>query len=391
MSPAALFKFSGCPHGNDVAAVLIFLLCFVFFLYSNKMHTEISPNSSVPASKFMFWPFLFAAGVVGGISYWHFAFAKQMTTLPIDSKYADMLPLMLEGFKDLENLRSPFRPHKLPWTLQNYYLPATFIPYFIAHKLGIDIRWTTVFSIDLIGVVLALAFRPWRLRGGPRLAGLLIWFIAYGAICYQIYTQRFVCIIQLGPFWLWTAMGFTFLGLRAYRLMSACFLLALVAREAALFYLLAPIVIGMKFHRRQTITCLLWLLLGVFTIFSPFLIDNPLFYLGNIKQYSSLGWYLGQNQDRFIGFSALLQQHSLDALRFPLLGVSLIVLCILAWRKSIKWNYLDIITGGFVGVTLFYLFALITWEYTYVCSVIILAVWFCNIWSGLLDQEKGQM
>ncbi len=387
LSPASLFNYLNYPQGNDIGAILIYLLCVVFLWHSTGMHPQISRSRPPTLPQSMFWAFFFASGAICGVMYWHFEFAGEMKTLPIDSKYADMLPLMLEGFKDLEQWRSPYRPHQVPWTLHNYYLPATFIPYFIAHKLNVDIRWATVMSLDLIGVVLAVSMRPWRLQGVRSVAALVIWCIAYGAICRQVSSQGFIRIIHLGPFWLWTALGFMFLSLGVYRMMAASFLLALISRESALFYLLLPVVIGLKFCRRRTLTYLVWMVSGTFLVFVPFLLDNPLFYFGNIKQYSSLGWYLKQNPNRFVGFSALFHEHGLDSLRLPLLGASMIGMGALLWRKCHLWNRGVLVVAGFAGATSFYLFALITWEYTYVCSMIIFAVWFCSIWSTLLNRN----
>lgn len=73
------------------------------------------------------------------IRFWHFEFLSLIKTLPIDAKYADMLPLLLEGFNDLDKLESPYRPHFVPWKLENYYLPRTFLPYYLGYLLGLDI------------------------------------------------------------------------------------------------------------------------------------------------------------------------------------------------------------------------------------------------------------
>ena len=88
------------------------------------------------------------------VGYWHSVHLADLRSLPIDSRYADMLPLMLSGFADLDQWQSPYRPHDVPLTLTNYYLPLTFLPYYLAYKCGLDIRYVNLACFALTSLML---------------------------------------------------------------------------------------------------------------------------------------------------------------------------------------------------------------------------------------------
>ena len=295
----------------------------------------------------------------------HHLLVEKIATLPIASKYADMLPLMLEGFKDIENLTSPYRTHHVPWKLENYFLPTTFLPYFLTYKLGLDIRLTTVFCLDLLSLVfLVLALHQ------RTLIALVSWGLFH--LLFTSFALEFVAIIQLGPFWLYVGLLVYFMMNRHWRLALVACILILGARETGLMIVTYPILLlAQHLGWKKTLA---YLITGLTTIYGVFLIDNPLFIKGNISGYSALGFYLKDNLDRFAGLSGMLFTYDLMSLRWPIFaGFYLTSLIHFSIQKNQAAQ--KTLCYSFFGTITFSIWALITWEYLLAPSLILFGGW----------------
>jgi len=117
---------------------------------------------------------LLTAAAVLVTALWHVRYAAELRGAPIDARVADMLPLLLRGFEDLARFETPYRPHQVPWTLTNYFLPATFAPYFAVHALGVDVRWINVAVGDCVAATL-FSFVPRRAPFAAQLRAFAAW------------------------------------------------------------------------------------------------------------------------------------------------------------------------------------------------------------------------
>lgn|GEM_PF-1597870 len=301
------------------------------------------------------------------IRYWHFQHVLVMNSLPIDSKYADMLPLLKAGFADLDRFETPYRPHDVPWKLTNYYLPSTFIPYYVVEKLSLDIRWVNVWSLDLIGFILLWFCDRLATSSGKQalFGGLLL------INMFNLSTDRyqFVRIIHLGPFWLYSSLVGVGLVLRISWMTIAGSVLAITARETSLFFLV-PMMTSLS---KRNVAVII-LLAGL--IFMPFAATNMNFYAGNLAQYSSLGWLLDHENYRFkfVGMAGPLHALGLDAWRIPLFAM---LFCAVLWRTHRGRNFDSTAWFVWCGAVLSVghsLFALVSWNYLYFEGMLLLGI-----------------
>lgn len=213
-------------------------------------------------------------------------------------------------------------------------------------------------------------------QGGSKLicGKLAIATVVYSLIAYQ--SSHYVRIIQLGPFWLYTFAALCLLCAKRLVLFSIFAGLMVLARESSVFILLPVLALGFRFHPKETLKLAGLTAVIVLASFLPFLIDNPIFYFGNIKQYSSpaLVNYLNSLPDRFFGFSSMMNQAGVGNLRWPISILLIIVAVGTTTRLADRFRVELALACSFFCVTVFYLFALITWEYTYVTSFIVLSV-----------------
>jgi hypothetical protein len=282
-----------------------------------------------------------------------------------------MLPLLKAGFADLDKWQSPYRPHQVPWTLTNYYLPATFIPYYLGDLTGHDIRYVTLICCDLVGIACLLA----ALKGPSPLERFRTWAMAIlGFVLFVtlIHHYRLLPIIQLGPFWLWTALAFLGLNLGFERLSALFFVLAIGSREDAVIYTLIPALAFWRHRGGAGRRWVGWVVAGSVLVFLPFFIADPAFYLGNIKQYESLGFVLDQDGARFVGLAGFLRMAGLLWTRWLLLTGGLVGLCLLYVRRSRRFDPAEATRYAAGAALLFSLLAIVAWEYLYVADLLIL-------------------
>jgi hypothetical protein len=313
----------------------------------------------------------------GVVLLWHSPLVAQMRSLPIHSRYADMLPLMLEGFGDIDAFQSPFRDHQVPWTLHNYYLPTTFLPYYAAYRAGVDIRWVTVgclHAIALSTLCLVLAAGSASAERGGR--ALAVWLLLSNLVYWHVYSGSFVRITQLGPYWLYVTGAFVSSCLHRYRLAALCFLLALCARESSLALAIVPYLAVWKYggpKRGWSLTGFAFVFVAL--IFLPFLLADPFFLWGNIEQYSSLTSISRKAWDRYIGFSGFLSH--LGYTKVPL-AASILLMGFIALHfsksKDAGPRVDKVLRHALAMTTIFNLFAPVAWEYVFVEGVIVFAV-----------------
>lgn len=92
------------------------------------------------------------------LSYGHF---------PIDPRDSDQVPLVLESLRRYASGANPYFIYLFPWKLPLVYLPLTWLAYWPAFRLGIDIRATNLILDLALGALIALSVRvPPESTGG---------------------------------------------------------------------------------------------------------------------------------------------------------------------------------------------------------------------------------
>lgn len=345
------------------------LVCVLPFLSENPASLQIRPKI-IPA-----W-LRFCGGLIVLVAV-HRMLLQDIREWPIEPQYADMLPLLKAGFADVDRLMSPYRPHNVPWTLYNYYLSTTFFPYYLFYKLNIDIRYMTLLCWDLIGLASLLLI----VRGQGGLAGIssfVYWVLGFIAISFTVHQENLFAIIQLGPFWLWTTLAFLFLITNHLRWSAFFFTLSLASREDAVIYSLIPAIAFWKFAARGK-RIVLSVVGGVVLLHLPFLIADPFFYLGNLKQYESLGFVIENTPNRFVGVSRYLYEQGLSSLRWPLFVILLSVVIVRYGLTSRTWQVAEIVRYSISASLLFCLFAMVSWEYLYIAPLIMAFLYMFSI------------
>ncbi|MEI6125634.1 MAG: hypothetical protein WCQ99_03685 [Pseudomonadota bacterium] len=376
--PLFLAKFA--PKQSPWSAGIIFQI-FIFLsllaglIYCEKPQIKITHESKKHSKIFWFF-LLFYFSLFFYCS--NLSLLTAMNRVPIDSKYADMLPLMIDGFKDLMQWQTPYHPHQVPWTLTNYYLPGTFLPYYIGYLVGIDIRIVTIICINgiLLGLLWLSLFQSDKTKYSL-IKSCSVWSIV--AMLIMAHVKPFLCNIHLGPLWMYSCLAFIFLIKQRYKISLIFLFLCLLSRESSLFTCAIPLFyLWFKNNLRLTfIGCIVFSTL----ILLPFILADPFFIRGNIQQYESLGWYLEQNKSRFFGFAGLLLEKNLLHLRWAFFCVVFLSIC--AVFVVLRKRIIDYHVPLFAAATAisFGLWALITWEYLFVEPMVILApgvVFFIN-------------
>ena len=263
-------------------AVVILLLAA--FLWTRLVRYAAAPaHAARPAGRLPL--LLLAVLALLQIGYWYTVHLADLRSVPIDSRYADMLPLMRSGFADLDMWRSPYRPHDVPWTLTNYYLPLTFLPYYVAYRCGLDIRYVNLACFVLIDLTLLLLWPRGQSRA-RQLYFLGCWVAASSALHAVIDAHQLTRIIHLAPYWLYVTVTYALLVLGRPFVSACAALCALAARETAVFHIVPMGVALLSLRPAMARTYLTVIPAGLLAVFLPFFIDNPGFYSGNLAQYS---------------------------------------------------------------------------------------------------------
>ena len=307
-------------------------------------------------------------------AYWHGVHLDDLRSLPIDSRYADMLPLMLSGFADLDQGRSPYRPHEVPWTLTNYFLPLTFLPYFLAYKCGFDIRYVNLACFALIGLAPLLLW-PRTASTARQVLFFGCWVLTVSAFHAVIDSHRFTRIIHLGPYWLYVAITYVMLLLGRPYAAAGGALCAVAARETAVFHV-APLCVALLRFQPATARIFLTVIpLGLGAVFLPFFLDDPSFYSGNLAQYSSLGWVIEESGGyHFVGLTGLLNRSGLLEYHwcFQVVGVAICLGLYLTLATS--WDTGRTLLLCFCCTNVSTTFALVPWPYLTMPSLLLLTM-----------------
>ena len=324
------------------------------------------------------------------VGYWHSVHLADLRSLPIDSRYADMLPLMLSGFADLDQWQSPYRPHDVPWTLTNYYLPLTFLPYYLAYKCGLDIRYVNLACFALTSLML-LSLWP---RTGSRVRQALFfghWAATTWAFHAVIDAQQFTRIIHMGPYWLYVTVAYTMIVLQKPYAAAAGLLCALAARETAVFHAI-PLGIALLLFERTTARIFLTVIpIGLSLIFLPFFIDNPSFYSGNLAQYASLEWVIENSGGyHFVGLTGLLHRIDMMDYNWFFIGAGSAICLALYLSRARSWNSGRALFLCFCCVNVSASFAAVPWPYLSVPSLLILTVFMLGEFGSGCRSEDGQ-
>lgn len=285
-----------------------------------------------------------------------------------------MLPLMLAGFADLDQWRSPYRPHSVPWTLTNYPLPLTFLPYYLAYKCGVDIRYVNLACFALISFLLLLLW-PRTRSGAQQVLFFGFWVTTVSAFHAVIDAHRLTRIIHLAPYWLYVTIAYVMLVLKRPWASAAGALCALAARETALFHLLPLCVSLLRFQRDTARIFLTVIPIGVVAIFLPFFIDNPSFYSGNLAQYSSLGWVVEESGGyHFVGLTGVLNRFGVMEYHWVFTAAGMAICLGLYVTRAQSWDVGRVLFLCFCCTNVAATFALVPWQYLMVPSLLLLTV-----------------
>lgn len=338
------------------------------------------------------WGLLLVCGGIAilVIGYWHVVHLADLRSLPIDSQYADMLPLLLSGFADLDQWRSPYRPHSVPWTWSNFYLPLTFIPYYLAYRCGFDIRYVSLLCFILISLVLLLLW-PRTQSLARQTLFFAYWLLTVSAFHAHIDAFQYTRIIHLGPYWLYVTFAFVMLVLQKPRASACGFLGVLAAREAAVFFIM-PLGIALVLFQRSTAQTFLTIIpAGLVMMFLPFFIDNPAFYAGNLKAYTSIGWVVKDSGGyHFVGLTGFLNQIGLMEYHWYFLGAGVLICLGLYLARARSWNLGQVLFVCFCCTNISAAFALVPWSYLMVPSLLILGIFVLGQFQ-YLEQTSQQI
>ena len=308
------------------------------------------------------------------VGYWHCVHLADLHSLPIDSRYGDMLPLLLSGFADLDQWASPYRPHDVPWMLTNYYLPLTFLPYYLAYRCGIDIRYVNLACFALVSLVLLLLWP----RAGSRAGEALFfgyWAVTVSAFHAVIDAHQFTRIIHLGPYWLYVTVAYVMLVLgRPYA--SACGMLcALAARETAVFHIMPLGVALLRFQRPTARVFVAVVPTGLFCTVSAVLHRQSIFLCRNSRAVRFAG--MGNQGERRLPLRRLdrpVESNRVDGLPLALPGRGMAICLGLYLGRARSWNSGHVLFLCFCCTNVSAAFALVPWPYLTMPSLLLLIV-----------------
>lgn len=365
----------------------IVILLLAAFLWTRLVRYDAAPaHAARPAGRLPL--LLLAVLALLQIGYWYTVHLADLR-FPLDSRYADMLPLMRSGFADLDLWRSPYRPHDVPWTLTNYYLPLTFLPYYVAYRCGLDIRYVNLACFVLIDLTLLLLWPRGQSRA-RQLYFLGCWVAASSALHAAIDAHQLTRIIHLAPYWLYVTVTYAMLVLGRPFVSACAALCALAARETAVFHIVPMGVALLSLRPAMARTYLTVIPAGLLAVFLPFFIDNPGFYSGNLAQYSSLGWVIERDGGyHFVGLTGLLHQVGLMDYHWHFAAAGLLVLLASQWLRMRSWDTGSVLFLCFCCANVSALFALVPWPYLTIPNLLILAVFVLGEFSDRCSRGRS--
>lgn len=210
--------------------------------------------------------------------------------LPIDPRLGDMLPQIQQGIRDLLSGEFPYRVHYFPWPIHLPYPPALWEAYLPAEMAGLDLRYTTLACLAVLGAVWFLQFKTLAARRGAGVC-LWAWVALAGAFFLSPLVLRFVIHGHTAPYWLVLAVLPLMLHVRRPGMAAVLLGVACAMRQPAI--LLAPI-LGWHWMRTQSRKkAAAWVGLAAATsllIYLPFVArDAVAVWWTPMRQYATVG------------------------------------------------------------------------------------------------------
>ncbi len=210
--------------------------------------------------------------------------------LPIDPTLGDMLPQIQQSIRDWLTGEFPYRIHYFPWPIHLPYPPALWEAYIPAEMAGLDLRYTTLVCLAIMGAVWTLQLKALAIRTADGVR-LWAWVALAGAFFLSPLVLRFVIQGHTAPYWL--ALTILSLLLHFRQNSAAAIALGLVCamRQPAMLYV--PILCWYWMRTQSWRKAVLYVGMAAATsllIYLPFIAqDAEAVWWTPIRQYSSVG------------------------------------------------------------------------------------------------------
>lgn len=343
----ATFPFMGGTPSVPVR--LFFILLSVIFLLL------LARNPST-----LFWFFMLAL-VYSFVQRYRF-----FTTVPLQSEFSDIMPLIALGGKNFLSGHAPYVTYNVPPVLPLVYLPVTWLSYVPALAAGLDMRVTNlVAELGIVLVFLSLVY-PARHRTAVNFA------FGYAAFLIVLPTSMFWDAFTAHPiWWFWLLLALRLLIARKF--VRWAIAMGVTAATSQLALVVLPL-FGLYVLREKGVRALLYfVILGgtALMIVAPFAYRNPfgfvndtVFYFSDLKNYGALLWKQSQRWQYILGFGGEAWRRGFpDALRYVQGAGVLILAGIYAlFYTNSSANLVRLMT---VTLGLFLLFSAVVWHYYY--------------------------
>jgi hypothetical protein len=364
--------------GSLIAFFLIVLFGILFYSQNNplrftKKNKIIKKMESLDLQRLinLFLLFTIPISILGIITrIW------VIQSIPLDSKIADVLPLIESAGRAFLQGYYPYQTYYVPHPLPLTFWPGLWMPFLPAIAFNFDPRWIGLIVWAIISIILILySIRVSKVRSSSIVLlisaiNILLLQISPELIAFQAYGHTFV---------LWLLLLIMGIALIEKRWLMSAILLGLVisSRQTAIIFI--PILFALWYHqigwkKAIFIVVLSCLTFGIIAI--PFLLVAPEQFISiPIQHYKELGEYyvsIGNAGKVFetIGFSYLIQKYwgsSALALisAITVVGISL---CSFIYVKSIK-NFPLYVAFSIVLLTFF---TPTPWRYEYFPALLFL-------------------
>jgi hypothetical protein len=313
-----IFQFPKSEIGGAlIALVFIFLFVLLFFSQKYSFFIRILLNickkiESLDLQKSIKLYLLFTIPIsMLGI----YSRYLVIQSIPLDSKIADVLPLISTAGRAFLQGYYPYQTFYVPYPLPLTFWPGLWMPFLPAIFFNFDLRWIGLIVWLIITIILIFySIRVSKFNSSPIVLllsaiNILLLQISPELIAFQAYGHTFV---------LWLLLLLMGIALIEKRWLISALLLGLVmsSRQTAIIFF--PILLALWYHQNGWKIALRNLFIsgfifGIITI--PFFLKSPeQFIIIPIQHYIELGEYyvsLGKNGKVFetIGFSYLIQKY----------------------------------------------------------------------------------
>ncbi len=364
--------------GAIIALVFVFLFVLLFFSqtksFKQKMNFDFKKvDLNIQKSIKFFLLFSIPISLLGIYSR-----ILVINTIPLDSKIADMLPLIESAGRAFLQGYYPYQTYYVPHPLPLTFWPGLWMPFLPAIILNFDFRLIGLIVWVIISIILILySIRVSKIQSSSIVlivsaVNILLLQVSTELIAFQAYGHTFV---------LWLFMLLIGIAVIEKRWLISAILLGLVisTRQTAIIFF--PILFTLWYHKigwkKAIFNAVISSLFFVIITF-PFLLASPeKFLLEPIRHYKELGEYyvsLGKSGKVFetIGFSYLIQKYWGARILSVFSALIMIGLSFFSffYVKSMK-NFLVLMA---FCIVLFTFFTPIPWRYEYFPALLFLSL-----------------